>query len=236
LGIARLTAAISEDLLQTGVLTDLFGDDVKPLIDTIDINELGDSLGLKLPSAITWNVQDLFLLAYGSESIAYNNFVLVRNIAQGQGFWRLTALPGGQEVITLKEVQATTGGSTQILALTADKKVWSLFSGTQDGTVTAVAVTQPLPTPSDLDPSLWDTDKVFNEMYVEGVDLANFEVSFSLDQGVTFNTPQPLTKRFRIGLRGKSLTIKFTHSVETSTTPLLSFLKVLYNVLGVTAS
>jgi hypothetical protein len=73
-------------------------------------------------------------------------------------------------------------------------------------------------------------------MYVEGDDLGNFEVSFSLDEGVTWDTPRQLTKRLRIGKRGKNLTIKFTHSVATSNTPLLSFLKILYNVLGVTAS
>jgi hypothetical protein len=246
LGIARLTAAIQEDALETGVVSDTIADDIKPLIDTIDANELTINLTNKLPASVTWNVNDLYLLAYAAQSIAYNNYVLVRNLGRGQGFWRYTSLPNGQEIITLKEIRTASGGTgswplagngqTALIAFTADQKAWVMFGGTQNGTITATAVTQPLPVPSDLSPELWDTDKTFNEMYVEGDDLSNFEVSFSLDEGVTWDTPRPLTKRLRIGKRGKNLTIKFTHSAATSNVPLLSFLKILYNVLGVTAS
>lgn len=181
----------------------------------------------------------------GGSPANYNDTVLLRFMGTSKGFSLLKALPGGALIITLKEVQVPSGGTgswplagngdASIIALTNDKNSYVLFAGAQDGTVVATAITQPLPTPSDIPEEYWDTDKHFDYLYSEGVDLSNFRVSFSLDGGMTFNIPQPLTKKFKVGMRGKSLTIKLTHAAATSLTPVISHLKLSYTIEGLTA-
>jgi hypothetical protein len=221
-----------------------FGDDIKPIVDSIANGTLGSTYGPFMPSMEVLDSLDLMLLAYSTD-VGYNKNVLMYYLGRSKGFSRLTALPNGKRIITLKEiaVPALVGspfvnagdGAFYMVALCEDSNVYVLFQGTQDGTVIATAVTQPLPTPKDLPVELWDTDKTFNSMYVEGADITNFMVSFSLDGGLTFNTPRSLTKLFRIGQRGKSLTIKFTHAVASVTTPMLSYVKLWYDVIGNTA-
>jgi len=180
----------------------------------------------------------------GGGPTLYNNRILLRYMGTSKGFSLLTKLPGDALIITLREVQTPVGGTgawplagngdAVIMALTDDARSYILFAGTQDGTTAAVAVTQPLPTPSDIPEEYWDTDKQFDYIYAEGTDIANFMISFSTDEGATFNSPQSLTKEFKIGIRGKSLVIKLSHSVATNLTPLLSHLKLAYNIIGKT--
>lgn len=237
LGQVNLAASIQEDRISVGMAGTLFGDDVKPLIDSINPATLrATNTGSILPCPAIYNKLDMFLLAYSVGSGYADNVLMYFLGRSGRGFSRITALPNNANIITLKEIQDPASGDYFLLALTNDAKTYKMFGGTQDGTVMAVAVTQPLPTPSDIPEEYWDTDKSFEYLYVEGQDISNYQISTSLDGGTTFNTPQALTKKFRVGRRGKSLVIKLTHATVTSNTPLISYMKLSYGIVGLTNS
>ena len=242
LGQIKLTAALSEDKLTVGLQSELFGDDVKPIIDSINAATLrATNLGLKLPCPTIFNSQDQFLLAY-SVGGGFSDNVLMYALGQGRGFSRLTALPGGAHIITLKEVQDPNTGAYLLLALCDDGNVYNMFSGTQDGTITATAVTQPLPTPADLEPDLWDNDKVFQSLVFEGQDLSNFQVYIATDlqfDATGLPTTYPYGPFSIInsecdigGIPAKQIVVKLVHSAATAVTPMLSYMSIEYDFKG----
>src|SRR5260370_37009512 len=108
-----------------------------------------------------WKGEPVFTPTPPPPASVGNNLVLLRYTGTTAGFSLLTALPDppSTEIITLREVQAPAGGTgawskagdgnATMMALTDDAKSWILFNGTQDGTIMATAISQPLPTPSD---------------------------------------------------------------------------------------
>lgn len=249
LGKLSLAAAIAESqAINTAYETILVGDDIKPIIDTFSPGELhAQNLTTTLPSPTVLNDLDLFLIAYTDVNPldgAFNRYILARYMGTSAGFSRFIPFDPTNEalnMITVREVQAPTGGTgawplagdgnAYVMALLNNATSQILFAGTQDGSITATAVTQPLPTLEDIAEALWDTQKTFRELYVDGDDIDNFQVSFSVDGGSTYPWgPFPLRQRMQIGVPGKQLTIKLTHAVASSTTPLITSLRLDYDV------
>lgn len=249
LGKLSLAAAITESQsIDSAYDTILIGDDIKPIIDTFSPGELhAQNLTTTLPSPTILNDLNLFLIAYTDVyplDGAFNRYILARYMGTSAGFSRFIPFNPSTEslnMITVREVQPPAGGTggwanagdgnAYIMALLNNATSQILFAGTQDGTLTATAVTQPLPTLEDIAPELWDTQKIFRTLYVEGSDIDNFQVSFSVDGGTTFPWgPYPLTQRYKMGIPGKQLTIKLTHSAATSNTPIITSLRLDYDV------
>jgi hypothetical protein len=161
------------------------------------------------------------------------------------GFPRVNGAPSS--VITVKEVQfvdPVTGKEVLgTLASFANGKVYQMFGGTQDGSIEATAITWPLPDLTQLPFELRDTMKVFRELWVEGKDVGGFEFSWSTDglplylpDNVTlnpakvFSPPRPLQNRNQIGANGRQIEIMFTHVAPSEVTPLLSYMKIDYDI------
>jgi hypothetical protein len=170
------------------------------------------------------------------------------------GFSLLTALPNPPStgIITLREVQAPSGGtgawpkagdgSANIIALTDDANSYILFAGTQDGTITATAVTQPLPMPGDLAPELWNSAKVFRSIYIEGEDLGNYQVFFATDRqfdatglptGYPWGPFDIINNKVDLGgVEAKQIVLKFVHAAASAAgvTPLLTLVVLDYDI------
>ena len=161
------------------------------------------------------------------------------------GFPKVSAVPQG--IQTVKEVQfvdpVTGEESLGVLASFQNGKIYQLFGGTQDGSIVATAVTWPLPDLSQLPFELRDTIKIFREIWVEGEDVSNWQISWSTDglpyylpgtftvnPNKVFSPPRPLQNRTQIGARGRQIVIKFTHAAATTNTPLLSYMKINYDI------
>jgi hypothetical protein len=166
-----------------------------------------------------------------------SNLILMTRLVTGgrlvSPFTRITSLPA--QFVSLRQVYnplaVSQADSFILVGVGVDGNIYRMFGGTQDGTVMSTIVTQPLPTLEDIEPELWDTNKIFREMYVDGVDLPNFRVSYSGDGGATYpNGPYPLTPRMRMGVTAKQLTIKFTHSVASIVTPSITSIKLDYDI------
>lgn len=252
LGALTLAQAITEaQAINSSFETILVGDDIKPIIDSIAPDTLyAQNLGINLPSPAVLNSLNLFLIGYTDQANDQGcKSILGRYMGTSAGFFRITdplfsVNPNPNvRISTIAEIQVPAGGTglwplagngaASIIALADDTNSYVLFAGTQDGSVTATAMTQPLPTLNDVTPELWDTQKVFRSLYVEGVDIDNFQVSFSVDGGGSFPWgPYPLTQRFNMAVPGKQLTVKLTHAAATSSTPEISMLRLDWDVGG----
>lgn len=218
----------------------LVGDDIKPLIDSINASTLrAQNITTKMPCPAILNNQDLYLLAYAVGN-GFNDNVLLRYMGRTEGFSRMTALPNGQQIITIREIQLP-NGQTAIMALCADSKSYLLFNGTQDGTITAIAVTQPLPTPQDLSQELIDTRKNFRSLVFEGVGLDSFDVYAATD--VQFNPDGTATtfpwgpnriinNEVDLGFPAKQVVIKIVNARSSPVTPVISYINLNYDIEG----
>lgn len=246
-GIYTLTASLITTLEEnknhasSGLAPEyVLSDDVKPLLQSID----SSTLYLDAPSVIGQpvpvidNNQDFYMLHYYSGGGPFALVMPLRGGSYGM-FSRLTNLPGGG-FYNWREVFLNTSRQYGVLGLAQDFGVYRLWGGTQDGTVTATAVTQPLPTPANIPPELWDSDKVFQDLILEGNDLPNYVVTASADGGATFPygpwSVAPGQNLITLGgIEARRLTLKFVHSSAPSVpgiTPMLSFLKLTFGILG----
>jgi hypothetical protein len=165
----------------------------------------------------------------------YSKFPVVNGVVQG--------------IVTIKEVQfvdpVTGNEALGVLGSFLDGKVYQLFGGAQDGSVEATAITWPLPDLSQLPFEMRDTMKLFRELWVEGKDLPNFEFAWSTDgrpyflPNTTIVNPakvwspaRPLQNRNQIGANGRQIEIMFTHVAPSDVTPLLSYMKINYDIEG----
>ena len=248
----------------------LIGDDVKPIIDSISSGTLyAQNLSVNQPSPAIYNALDMYLLAFqpDPDEVGYNTQVLARYMGRSSGFSLLTtggSLPN--QIITLKEVQLPAGGNggyakagdgeISLIALTSqlggvgNNAVVVLFQGGIQSNL-AVAVTQPLPTPFDLPEEYWDTDKIFDYIYVDGQDIQNFQVQFMPIYSTNTPLPNPLLEsnyhqlpqsftnnRVKIGLNCKLLAIRFQHSTAPAAgvTPLITQFKLAYRIVKATVT
>lgn len=217
---------------------------IKPLLDAIVAGTIHvDSITPANPFAVIDNHQDQYLLAFQSAVASQYSDTMVlmplRGTAQGQ-FARLPVLPGNGQVVSAKEVQLVsgtpgTGGMYGVLCLTGDKKVFQLFAGAQDGSIAATALTQPLPTKGDIEPELWNTTKVFQELYIDGVDLPNYVITAFDDAGVAYGPWSVLPNQNSIDLgaiRSRQITLQFVHAKQTTLTPELASLNLKFDIIG----
>jgi hypothetical protein len=181
--------------------------------------------------------------------------VLLYYLGRSRGFSEMVSplVPGGANLITIKEIQTAVGGTGAwplagngdyaVLALTDDAKSYVLFQGTQDGSLTAVAVTQPLPTPTDLPQELQDSKKIFNSIWVEGQDLGNFDVYYATDpqfdaEGIPTSYPWGpkaiINNKVDIGVQAKQIVLRFVHAKASAVgvTPLITYIELDYDLLG----
>jgi hypothetical protein len=130
------------------------------------------------------------------------------------------------------------------MALTDDAESWILFAGTQDGSIIATAITQPLPTPADLPPELWNSDKKFRAIWFEGEDLGGFQVFLATDRQLnadgTFSSfpwgPFAIINNkvdCNIGV-AKRIGIKLVHAVASAlgVTPLITYINIDYDIMA----
>jgi hypothetical protein len=240
---------------------EIIGDPVKPLTDLIDQSTLRQ-YGITSPwqpcPAID-NTQNIYLFAYGTfngdpviEHTPTPNMLVNTLLHKGPTPWStFSGFPINEESFnklpftTVKEVQFfNTTESVELLGVLASCKngnVYQMWGGTQDGTLTATAVTWPLPDLSQLPFELRDTMKVFRELWVEGEDIPNFYFSWSTDglpayvNGV-FNVSKQwsplrqLQNRNQMGADGRQIEIMFVHTAATTNTPLLSYMKINYDI------
>jgi len=232
LSILGLSIAVPTPFeLQLGYAQRSFvGDDIQPLTDAIP-----PSAQDRLICFAYDTKRDIILFAIQQNAAnVYNDLVLMLSAARGPRFSSYSALVTGRHLIAIREVELPSGMIT-VLATCDDKNTYQLFSGTQDGSVVAQAVSQPLPMPQQIDRSVWNQRKEFISMWVDGVDLSNFQVSYSID-GMPFSKPVALANNNLIGLHGKRLQIQFTHSVASSAVPapMLTYINIDWQPVGVT--
>ena len=241
IALIRLAAKISGEMIETGFTPEsIISRPIKPILDAIDPATIHVDANLPgQPVAVIDNKQDLYLLAFRSNpaSAFTDTFVSMplRSTAAGQ-FSRITTLPGNGQVQNVREAQLVSNRTYGVLAMTGDKSIWQMFGGTQDGTITATAQTQPLPTAADIQPELWDQLKDFGDLVIEGQDLPNFQVSFIDDAGKVYGPRSiPAGQHLvRVGVRSRQLTVQFVHTAATPNVPMISFAKLTYSLVGKT--
>lgn len=238
----------------------LVGDDIKPIVDDIASQTLyAQHIATIYPSPTVLNALNMFLLAYESSedySGNGNRYILARYMGTTAGWSRIDSsiIPAASpdfRMITLKEVQLPSGGTgdyaqagdgvARIVELHSDGNSYVLFAGTQDGSIVATAVTQPLPTPIDLPMELRDSRLQFRSMWVEGEDLGNFDVYYATDDqfnadGTVANYPwgpkKIINNKVDLGVAAKQIVLKFVHSVASDVTPIISYVNIDYDVWG----
>lgn len=213
------------------------GDPVKPLTDLIDPASLRTEL-LTAPCPTLDTNQNIYMFGYrnrGDSPTYSDKFLLATLTHRGASPWTTYSfLPPGVTSATLLQgdlIDPTTGNIVTLMA-GDNGKVYQMWGGTQDGEVTATAVTWPLPDLTQLPADLRDTVKVFEELWIEGEDVGDWVVKVSKDFGATYQTVQNAGgNRYRLGINATQLVIKFTHSVSSSVTPLLSWMKLSWSVV-----
>lgn len=210
----------------------LIGDDILPILQSI-----AAGANLYLTCIAVDNAQNILLFAIkDANGVTYNDVVLMYTMGATQG-WSKFLPPGGLEYPTIRETLLPSG-ALNIIANASDKNSYILFNTQSPASpLTAVAETQALPTPLQTEGQMWDTDRDFLYMYVEGQDLSNFTYQFAVDypNNSVFTTPAlKLSPGMNLlGGRGKQIVVRFTHSVNPSIAPaLISYVKIAYNIHG----
>ena len=185
----------------------------------------------------------------------HNNFILLYYLGRNKGWSRMVEplVPGGARLTTIKEIQTAAGGTGAwplagngdyaMIALADDMNSYVFFAGTQDGSLTATCVTQPLPPPADLPVELRNSRKIFHSIWVEGEDLGNWQVFFATDvqfnaDGTVNNYPYGpmsiINNKVDMEIQAKQVVIKFVHSVASANgiTPLLTYVNLDYDILA----
>lgn len=247
LGSKLLQIETSADSVTTGFRSEhVIGDPVKPYTDAIQASTLR-TLAINSPCPAIDTNRNFFLFSFiyiAGGSAAEK--LLVANMAHtGPSAWSelippLPFQPGaqfGQSVNSMKEIIDPISGVLLFIAagtgqINLPQTAYALFNGTQDGTLTAVAETWPLPDIQQLPVQFRDTIKIFHELWVEGEDIANWTYQWSTDLGVTYSAPMQLRVRNKIGVNGRQISFIFTHAVPAASPtldPMLSYMKITYS-------
>ena len=156
----------------------------------------------------------------------------------GVGFHRFAKLPGTGQLRSIKEVQDPISGKLAILASDMNGQIWRLVPKYVSGAITLsapVSTTQELPTPEQVGVELRDTQKVFKYLWIEGTNLSDYIVNWSIDGGTTFLPPIGQTVRKglnRVGATGTQIIFKFTRTSDVARYSLMSYYKLFWDVLG----
>lgn len=220
LGLSQVTPS---QIATSTHLQGIIGEPIQPLTDSILPTALDSTVCFAYHTKL-----GILLLAIQTVAGTGNDTLLMLTLSDKPKFSKYANLPAN--VITIREVKFPDGTIGTLMSCT-DNKVYKLFSGTQDGTLTATAITQALPLPDQVPKKLWGFRKVFREMWVDGVDLANWKVSYQIDKQA-FSVPVPLTNRNPIGVEGQTIAIRFTHAAPTAVVPLLTYVNIDWDVVG----
>ena len=222
-----LTMTFSDQNLVTGYLPEaVLGSDIDPLIKAIPVVARNNCV------FAYDTTQDILIFAVPQTPGGGCDLVLLLSMAKPPKFSTYSALVTGRRVVAMQEVEFP-DGSIGVLATCTDNKSYRLFGGTQDGTVTATVQSQLLPMPGQVPKESWGERKVFRMMWVDGQDLSNWRVSYSVDNGA-FSVPQVLANQNLIGMQGKLLQIRLTHIAPTQNVPLLTYLNIDWDIIGKT--
>lgn len=204
------------------------GDDVKPITDDIVPVSKDDTINF----AYDTNLDLLIFAIQTSNGATYNNQLLLLAVGKGPKFSTYDPLTlNQQEVITVRKVELP-DGTKAVLATCNNNLTYKLFDGGYPQGYIGTIITQPLPMPNQIPKQLWGTRKVFRQMVVDGQDLQNFYVSYSVDYG-PFSIPSPLNTRNLIGVEGKLLQIQFTHGAAAPfVTPTITYISIDYETVG----
>lgn len=235
------------DSVSTGFRAEhVIGDPIKPYTDQIvTIGLRSPLIDSPCPAVDTNRNFFLFSFLYGKSGIITEKLVVANMAHQGPSPWSELnpAIPvqapgaAAQTVNSMGEIIDPTTGQLLLLAvgtgqINFPQTGYALFNGTQDGTLTAIAETWPLPDLQQLPPPMRDAIKIFHELWVEGEDIENWTYQWSTDLGETYSAPMGLRVRNKIGVNGRQISFKFTHSVPASSPtldPLLSYMKITYS-------
>jgi hypothetical protein len=221
---------------------------IKPLIDKINPNTLrGITQYQPCPAVDNTFNRYLFANQQDSGSADFSDTIFCGTLThKGRSIW--STLDGfATKFITIKEIQlySPTNGDliNAILASGKDGFNYVLFGGEQDQTIVARATTWALPDLAQLPPDERDSLKTFREIWIEGEQLDQFEISWSMDYGTTFTLPVQLrlttvptndSARVQIGQEGRQIMIKLSTirrlPQAPSPDPLISYFKIYYEV------
>lgn len=238
LAMVGLSLRIQQNIVNSGFRPEqVLSDDIYPYLQSINGLTLNSQSlrQLSIPSPAVDNTQNNYLLALQIGVAHFNNQILMMTLRSGERASPFSVFKTALQYTTIRELPVTSNaGQYGMLALGAEKNLYLLFAGPQDGTLTATAVTQPLPTLADIPGELWNTTKIFRSLWVEGTDLQNFVFFCSRDGGQTFpNGPftiAPNQNTIRLGITARQLVIKITHSAATTLTPTISYMRLDYDV------
>lgn len=212
----------------------LIGDDILPILQQISMSD-----ALYLVCIAVDNTQNILLFAIkDANGKTYNDVILMFTMGQSPG-WSRFLPPNSLEYPSIKEMLLY-DGTIDIIATASDKNVYKLFNTQAPASpLVAVAETQALPTTQQMGYDLWDTDRDFLYMYVEGQDLANFTYQFATDypNNSAFTPAIPLKAgKNLLGGSGKQIVVRLTHAVNPTNAPaLISYIKIGYTVGGRTS-
>lgn len=249
LGTQTLQIETSVDSVTTGFRPEhVIGDPVKPYTDSISVDGLRTpAIESPCPGIDTNRNFFLFSFKHVKPDSSEDVKMLVANMAHtGMSAWSelVPALPQQsgssfvQTVNSMKEIIDPPSGELLYVAAgqgqnSLPQTGFALFNGTQDGTLTAIAETWPLPDLQQLPAPMRDAIKIFHELWVEGEDISNWTYQWSTDLGVTYSAPVQLRVRNKIGVNGRQISFIFTHAVASADPvnldPMLSYIKITYS-------
>lgn len=213
----------------------LIGNDVQPLTKNLDVASFGELDGAVYDTTAN---RVLFMLRSGSPLAPAGMADEIIALQINVGFHRIAGLPpGGLRSISECAIEGESG--LAILVSDANGQVWQLLSdpaNDDSGALAPVAQTQALPVPEQVGVELRDTNKVFRYLWIEGTDVADWALDWSVDGGQSFRPPakQALVPgRNGIGDEGTSIILRFTHS-GSGQVALLSYLKLDWELSGQT--
>lgn len=246
LGSQLLTTEAAVSSVATGFMPEhVIGDPIKPYTDNIQVAGLRSPL-INTPCPATDTARNFFLFSFLYSPANTEKLVIANMAHQGPSPWSELVPPlppqiegqGPTAVTTMREIIDPATGDILVLAaglgpqINLVQGVWALFNGSQDGTLTAIAETWPLPDLTQLPVPFRDTIKIFHELWVEGEDIQNWTYQWSTDLGETYSAPMPMRVRNKIGVNGRQISFKFTHAVPAASPtldPMISYMKITYS-------
>lgn len=189
---------------------ELLGNDVQPLTAVLDGNAFSDIDSVCFD---TVNNRVLFMVRSVNSPNAYCDEII--SLQLNTGFHLIHVPPTGLRSIA----EVAVGNETNLMILASDGigQIWQLVNTAQADQSTVIApqaTTQALPLPEQIAPLLRRTQKVFRGVWLEGQNISDWTLNWSLDGGTTFvGTEQPVVAGWNgIGAQGTTLCLRFTRA------------------------
>lgn len=240
LGSQLLETEAAVSSVTTGFMPErIIGDPIKPYTDLISVPTLRSPLVTSPCPGIDTN-RNFYLFSFVYSPFGSEKLLLSNMAHQGPSPWSELVPPTpagiGITVNAMKEIIDPQSGNLVYVVAPQGNRAYSLFTGSQDGSLVAAAETWPLPDLSQLPAPMRDTIKIFHELWVEGKDILNWTYQWSTDLGITYSDPMPLRVRNKIGVNGRQISFLFTHrvpaadqTVDPTEDPMISYMKITYS-------